>query len=57
MYGVIQNAKRTMTKFKTFYLKQKKKKQKLGSKWVIGKHNIIYLQRQNDTVQVQIFKN
>ena len=34
-----------------------KQKQKLVSKWVIGKHNIIYLQRQNDTIQVQIFKN
>ena len=47
-----------MPTFKT--LKEKKptkQKQKLVSKWVIGKHNIIYLQRQNDTVQVQIFKN
>ena len=42
-----------MSTFKTL-----REKQKLVSKWVIGKHDIMYLiQRQNDTLQVQIFKN
>jgi len=44
-------------RLKTLREKTNKQKQKLVSKWVIGKHNIIYLQRQNDTSQVQIFKN
>ena len=45
-----------MPKFKTLREKNKPK-QKLFSKWVIGEHNITYLLRQNDTNQVQIFKN
>ena len=46
-----------MQTFKTLRETKNKQKQKLVSKWVIGKHNNIYLQRQNDTFQVQIFKN
>ena len=46
-----------MPTFKTLRETKNKQKQKPVSKWVIGKHNNIYLQRQNDTFQVQIFKN
>ena len=41
-------------RLKAFREKKNKQKQKLVSKWVIGKHNIIYSQRQNDTIQIQI---
>ena len=58
MYGdIIQNVKHTMPMFKTLKGKKQNKTKAQVSKWVLAKHNIIYLQRQNDTIQVQIFKN